>query len=114
MKSDVALAIVPDEPIDWKFQPTLKLLEYRALGIPILANDNAPNCEIVANEVNGLIVSNSAEGISKGMLRFIEAPDFLDECRKNAQRMRTGTTWSDVAERYIPNVYTPLIRANGL
>ena len=64
---DVALAYVPQNPTDWQYQPTLKALEYRALGMPILATDNVPNREIVEHGVNGLIVGNSVDSIAKGM-----------------------------------------------
>ena len=98
---DVALTIVPESPMDWQYQPTIKGVEYRALGMPVIASDFAPNRELVEHEVNGLLVENTAEDIAAAMLRFVCDPAFLECCRANAQAMREGPTWSAVAEQYV-------------
>lgn len=101
---DTALAYVPDLPA-WRYQPTLKVLEYRALGMPMIATDTEPNRESVMNEVNGLLVQDSVEGLTKGMLRFITNREFLKDCRANARMMRQAVTWSEVAKMYKQEVY---------
>lgn len=98
---DVALTIVPESPADWQYQPTIKGVEYRALGMPVIATDFSPNRELVQNEVNGLLVQNTADGIAAAMLRFVCDPAFRARCRANARAMREGPTWSDVAGRYL-------------
>jgi glycosyltransferase involved in cell wall biosynthesis len=106
---DVALAYVPDSPAHWLYQPTLKVLEYRALGMPILASDNVPNSDVVEHGVNGLLVDNSAEGLAEGMLRFVRDDGFLQHCRSNAGQMRQGETWGSVARTYEQKIYKPLV-----
>lgn len=98
---DVALAYVPELPADWQYHPTLKILEYRALGMPIIATDFAPNREFVADGVNGLLVQNTAESIAAAMLRFICEPEFLNCTRVAAGSMREGLTWDRVAAQYL-------------
>jgi glycosyltransferase involved in cell wall biosynthesis len=97
---DVAFAYVPDTPVDWNYHPTLKVLEYRALGMPIIASDNTPNRDTIQDGVNGVIVHNTAEDIARGMQRFITDRPFLRHCRAHAQQMRQGILWSDVAAMY--------------
>ena len=109
---DVALAYVPPRP-DWLYQPTLKVLEYRALGVPIIASDNAPNREIVDDGVNGVLAENGADGIATAMLRFIEEKGFLARCTEAARRMRRGQTWGDVAVRYEQVAYLPWLQRLG-
>ena len=98
---DVALALVPEQPADWMYHPTLKILEYRALGLPIIATDFAPNREFVTDGANGLLVQNTAESIAAAMLRFIGEPGFLARSRAEAQTMRTGLVWHKVADQYL-------------
>ncbi len=98
---DVALAYVPELPADWQYQPTLKILEYRALGMPVIASDFLPNRDLVENGVNGLLASNTVADMASAMRRFIDAPVFLASCRNHAQTMRQGLTWEQVAEQYL-------------
>jgi glycosyltransferase involved in cell wall biosynthesis len=98
---DVALTIVPESPSDWQYQPTIKGIEYRALGMPVIATDFAPNRELVENEVNGLLVPNTAAGIAGAMRRFVCEPGFLARTQANARAMREGPTWDEIATRYM-------------
>jgi len=101
---DVALAYVPDRPT-WHYQPTIKVLEYRALGMPIISTDVASHRGTVQPEINGLLVKDSVDTLATALLRFIEDAGFLRRTLRNAQAMRQGTTWDEVAEMYEKNVY---------
>ncbi len=101
---DVAVAYVADVR-DWKYQVTLKALEYRALGMPIIASDDEPNREVVVDGKNGLIVKNTAQTIADGMLRFIQEEKLLPDCTESALSMRQGLTWHDVARLHLEEVY---------
>lgn len=106
---DVALAYVPPVP-DWQYQPTLKVLEYRALGIPVLASDNAANRPIIHEDVNGLLVAHTQDSIARGLMRYVTDRDFLLSVSENARRYRQGRTWADSAKEYLDIVYTPLLQ----
>jgi glycosyltransferase involved in cell wall biosynthesis len=110
---DVALAYIPSVP-QWQYQPTLKVMEYRALGMPIIATDIEPNRELVQDGVNGVLVQDSVESLAEGMLRFLEDHDFLLSCRQNARAMRSGVTWNEVAKMYEQDVYLPCQARNNL
>jgi glycosyltransferase involved in cell wall biosynthesis len=97
---DVALAYVPELPADWMYHPTLKVLEYRALGLPIIATDFRPNRELIDEGVNGLLVENTPQSIAAAMLRFVANPAFLAQSRAAAAARREGLTWDVVAAQY--------------
>jgi glycosyltransferase involved in cell wall biosynthesis len=107
---DVALAYVPPLP-DWRYQPTLKILEYRALGIPVIASDNAPNRPIIDDGLNGLFVQHDQKSLAGGITRFIADREFLARVTLHARQMRQGRTWADAAREYLENVYIPLTTA---
>ncbi len=109
---DVALAYVPPLP-DWQYQPTLKVLEYRALGIPILASDNAANRHIIREDVNGLLVSHTQEGIAGGLMRFVTDRNYLARVSESARHNREGRTWADSAKEYVDLAYAPLLQTIG-
>lgn len=98
---DVALAYVPEQPADWMYHPTLKVLEYRALGLPIIATDFRPNRELIADGENGLLIANTPESIAAAMLRYVCEPGFLAHSRDAAEARREGLTWDVVATRYL-------------
>lgn len=95
----VGLAYTPKRKT-WDYQPTLKILEYRALGLPILSYDVITHREVVENGVNGLLVEQTVDGLADGMLRFIEDRAFLLSCMENARKMRTAFTMKDAIDRY--------------
>jgi glycosyltransferase involved in cell wall biosynthesis len=101
---DVGIAFVPIRPT-WHYQPTLKILEYKAVGLPILSTDVASHREWVSEDVNGLLVKDTAEALAQGMLRFINDRRFFEQCTSNALATRRGITWDEVAERYEKQIY---------
>jgi Glycosyl transferases group 1 len=101
---DVAVAYAPREP-DWEVQPTLKVLEFRALGMPILATESLPNRSVVADGVNGILTLDDADAIARGMLRFVTERAFLESCTERARAMRQGRTWEVAAAEYDSVVY---------
>jgi glycosyltransferase involved in cell wall biosynthesis len=109
---DVALAYVPELPADWMYHPTLKVLEYRALGLPIIATDFRPNRELVEDGANGLLIENTPESISAAMLRYICDPTFLAHSRAAAASRREGLTWDVVATQYL-SLYERLVAGRG-
>ncbi len=104
----VALAIVPERPLDWQYHPTLKALEYRALGIPMIATDFEPNRHIVENGRNGLLVNNTVDDIAAAMLQYVQDDDFMAQSRQAAVALRQGRLWHDVVDQYI-TFYTSLL-----
>lgn len=108
---DVGLAYVPDRPT-WHYQPTIKVLEYRAFGMPIISTNVESHGGIIEDGINGLLIQDSVEGMSMGMKRFITDHDFLERCKLNAQAMRQGRTWDEIAEIYERNVCQKVINVN--
>ena len=106
---DVAVAYAPEFPADWQYHPTLKVLEYRAIGRPIIACDFDPNRQIVIPGQNGLLVKNTVSEIASAMLTFINDRQFLKRCSTNAIRMRMGLSWSTVAAMYERDVYAKIV-----
>jgi len=98
-KYDVAIAYVPDHP-DWEYQPTLKILEYRAAGIPIVATDNIPDREIVKENITGCFFQNNFSSFNSILLKLINDKRFLDTIKLEAATNRLGLTWKDSADNY--------------
>lgn len=96
---DVGIAYNPARPT-WHYQPTIKVLEYRAAGLPIISTDVRSHREIVEQDVNGVLVPNTAAAWANALVRFATDRSFHDRCRGSARRMRRGTTIAEVAEMH--------------
>lgn len=103
----IGLAYVPDRPT-WHYQPTIKILEYRALGLPILSTDVASHREFVQDGVNGVMVRDDPASIAAGMRRLVADREFLAQVISNARQMRRGLTWDEIAAEY-ERVYQQLL-----
>jgi glycosyltransferase involved in cell wall biosynthesis len=107
--ADVAIAYVPEEPTDWQYHPTLKVLEYRALGVPMIATDVRPNRQEVENGINGLLCGNDAAAWASAMATFVGHSKRAAAFRDRAQSMRRAISWRDVAEMYERDVYMTMV-----
>ena len=103
--ADVGLAYVPNEPADWQFHPTLKVLEYRALGIPIIATDVAPNGREVVDGINGMLCANQPAAWADAMFSLVGNRNRLAALRNHARLMRRGLSWADAAAKYEHDIY---------
>ncbi|WP_170164896.1 glycosyltransferase family 4 protein [Thiocapsa rosea] len=106
---DVGVAYVPDRPT-WHYQPATKVIEYRAFGLPIISTDVSSHREYVQDNVNGFLVADSPEAISRAMERLVVEPSTLPRLKKNASAMRSGVTWDDIGAMYDEDVYRRLAR----
>lgn len=95
----VGLAYTPNRKT-WDYQPTIKVLEYRALGLPILSIDVVTHREVVEDGVNGLLVPHTLEAMTEGLVRFATDRAFLASAMKRAQQMRTAITLEDIGTMY--------------
>lgn len=107
---DVALAYIPDQPA-WRYHPTLKIREYCALGMPVLATDLEPNREWIQPNVTGLLARDTPVEFGAKMLQLIQDRALLAALMKNAAQKRRGVTWADAARMYEELVYAPILAA---
>jgi len=95
----VGLAYNPARPT-WDYQPTIKILEYRAIGLPIISTAVRSHRDFVEEGRNGFLVQNQAQSWAAAMGQLIEDRASLHQCYEAAQAMRRGTTHEEVAERH--------------
>lgn len=105
---DVGIAYTPAY-LTWQYQPTIKILEYRAIGLPILSTNVEAHRDMVKDGVNGVLVEDSVDDVAKGLLSFVEDHQFLLASRKSAKEMRTGLTAEEVARRH-EEMYQKILR----
>jgi glycosyltransferase involved in cell wall biosynthesis len=96
--ADVAVAPYPASSDDY-FSP-LKLEEYLAAGLPVVASAIGPVARRIVNGENGLLVppGNAAE-LGEAMRQLAEDPDLRARLARGARESAAGRTWDDVAAR---------------
>lgn len=106
----VGLAYNPARPT-WDYQPTIKILEYRAVGLPILSTAVRSHRDFVEEGQNGFLLENKADLWAQAMLRFVEDRALLQQIYATAQQMRRGVTHEEVAERH-EQIYEQLLSSS--
>lgn len=98
-RAHVALAYIPLTRV-YTHQPSVKALEYRALGIPMIGTATAHNRALIVDGANGVVTGDSPEHLADAMLTAMQ-PGWLARASKQAEAMRCGLTWEDVARQYV-------------
>lgn len=63
----------------------LVIVEAQALGIPVLATDNAATFDLIQNNVTGMIVNNSVKGLYDGIKKIINDKNLLVNYKNNLE-----------------------------
>jgi len=85
----------------------IKVLEYMASSLPILAMKETLPEEVLKNNVNGYIIENSEE-LAQKIIHLLENENIRNEMGTNSRKMVKKFDWKNVAESII-NEYQSII-----
>ncbi len=92
------------DKISEKYTSPLKLFEYMASGVPIVASD-LPSIREVLNENNSILVEpNNSEDLAKGIKRALEDPNLSSRISKQAFFDIKNYTWEKRADKIIDSI----------
>lgn len=95
--SDCGIVHVPNDG-RYDGQPSTKLFEYWASGIPVIASNYDVNCQLVSKQL-GILYEFNSNSITNAILKFVEmrnvfnAEVILNEAKKNA--------WSNIVDNQL-------------
>lgn len=100
---DVAVAPYPDHQ-DFYFSP-LKVFEYMAMGLPVVASNVGQIQQIVRHQRNGLLVAPESPAAIASAIRALRSDTDL-KCRlgKAARTTSLNNTWSDNARMAVAGI----------
>jgi len=102
--ADSAVAVLPltQDVISAHFTSPLKLFEYMAAGVPIVASDLPSTREILAHGVNAVLVEpDNPESLARGIQRVLTDRKMADQLSKRAYEDVLSYSWDKRAERII-------------
>ena len=82
----------------------IKVLEYMASGLPILAIKNTLPEEVLKNNENGFFVDDSDE-LSEKIIKLLEDNELREEMGEKSKKMVTKFDWKKVAELIIEETH---------
>ena len=98
----VAVLPLPDEPVARYFTSPLKLFDYMAAGVPIVASDLPSLREVLCHGENALLVRpGDAGALALAIERLLADPALAVRLAARAQRDADGYTWDARAARLI-------------
>jgi glycosyltransferase involved in cell wall biosynthesis len=91
----VAVAPLPDNPMSRFFTSPLKLYEYMAAGLPIVASDLPAIREVLEHERNALLVHpDDPAALAAAIRRLLDHPELAERLRARAFADVAGCTWA--------------------
>jgi glycosyltransferase involved in cell wall biosynthesis len=72
------------------------ILEYMAMGLPVVATNVGGNKEVVQNEINGFLVNpNDPEAVAESILKIIKNGELKEKMSQNSLRMVRHYSWEN-------------------
>src|SRR5206468_3279923 len=110
--ADAGLSYLPDVPY-YEGQPPMKVMEYLAAALPVIASDVSSHRVFVRHEGNGLLTRPGESEYARAMLRFAAEPDLRRRLAANARASVSHLSWDRIAiDRLLP-VYHRLLGQPG-
>jgi glycosyltransferase involved in cell wall biosynthesis len=105
-RMDVATAPYPALP-SFYFSP-LKLYEYLAAGLPVVASDLGQIREVIEDGVSGLLARPGDAGdLARRLGRLLDAPREREALGRGARRRAAAYTWAGNARRILDHLPGP-------
>ncbi len=96
---------LPDRLMSRYFTSPLKVFDYMAAGVPIVASDLPALREVLTDEENALLVTpDEPDGLARAIERLLGDPALADRLRRRAFADVAAYTWDRRAERIIEAV----------
>lgn len=84
---DAGIAWVPREKYDTS--PSLKCLEYLAVGLPIVATATQAHCQLVEGGFHIALADDCSEALSDALCRFVASPPSVEDLQSNQKKVRS-------------------------
>jgi glycosyltransferase involved in cell wall biosynthesis len=92
--SAAAVVPLPDNPMARYFTSPLKVFEYMAAGLPIVASELPALREVLRHEENALLVPpDDAPALAAALRRLTSEPALAERLRHQAHADVAGRTW---------------------
>jgi len=88
------------------FASPLKLFEYMAAGLPIVATDIGETSRIIKESKSGLSVSWTPTDFAKAVGKLLGDKNFWRKCHSNGLRYARKYDWYNLFEKWLQNVET--------
>ncbi|MCC6173798.1 MAG: glycosyltransferase family 4 protein [Chloroflexi bacterium] len=101
-EANIALLPLPDEPVARYFTSPLKLFDYLAAGVPIVASDLPSLREILHHEQNALLAApGDADAFAAAVQRLLDDPALARRLGEQARQDATSYSWDARAARIV-------------
>jgi glycosyltransferase involved in cell wall biosynthesis len=109
--ADAGLSYLPEVEY-YQGQPPMKVMEYLAAGLPVIASDVASHRVHVRPGANGLLANPTAEAYAEALLAFAGDPALRSRLRSTAPESVADITYDQIANRRLIPLYHELVAAH--
>ena len=106
--ADIGLAYIP-QTNTYNFQPSLKTLEYRQVGLPQVATATAANRVTVQHGKDGLISNDDAAGYAAAIIELMENQELYRHIQKCCKENIDEFFWDNLVKRILIPYYQSIV-----
>jgi glycosyltransferase involved in cell wall biosynthesis len=110
-KSKIGLAIYPKIEL-MRYAFTLKLLEYMAAGLAIVASDVGDTAELVRKANCGIVVENDVQKIADAVIKLMRKPNLRYQYGENGRKYVSQNYNVEIVSKKLIQTFKSLVRAN--
>jgi glycosyltransferase involved in cell wall biosynthesis len=107
--ADVGVSPIPSSSF-YKVSSPIKMLEYMAMGKPVVANDEIPEQEeIIRKSGGGILVKFEYESFANGIIELLDNPDTAREMGKKGQKWIMKNRTYEILARRLEEKYFDIL-----
>ncbi|MBI1890598.1 MAG: glycosyltransferase family 4 protein [Burkholderiales bacterium] len=101
--ADLGLCFIADLPW-WRFNPSTKLFECLAAGVPVVASDIRTHTAYLSNWYNGLICRYDSASLADGLRRLWERRNELEQMKQHASQSGQQYLWDRIEPEFLQTI----------
>jgi glycosyltransferase involved in cell wall biosynthesis len=106
--ADIGISYIPINE-NYNYNPPLKTFEYLACGLPTIATKTVSNCNIIKNGVNGILIDDDANNISKAIIEVLNNKAKQNYLSTNAIKSMKNADFQAITKKKLIFIYQSIL-----
>ncbi|BBO82764.1 hypothetical protein DSCO28_33300 [Desulfosarcina ovata subsp. sediminis] len=106
--SDIGISYIPINE-NYTYNPPVKTFDYLSCSLPTIATQTISNGKIITDRDNGLLTSDSIDGVAISIIKLIHDDSMRKQIKQNARSSIMNYEFETIAEKHLIPVYESML-----